>query len=96
MIVNKPEIKEKTAELFEKVGQLGVGVKGGAEIAVQLMRTWLEKNNRKGWGVLKIDFENAYNSLDRSAIEQVLMEEFPELVSWFRYCSGASCLILPR
>ena len=93
LLVNKPEIKEKTAELFEKVGQLGVGVKGGAEIAVQLMRTWLEKKNRKGWGVLKIDFENAYNSLDRSAIEQVLREEFPELVSWFRYCYGVPAVL---
>ena len=37
---------------------------------------------------MKIDFENAYNSLDRGAIEEVLLEEFPELVPWFRYCYG--------
>ena len=96
MFVNKPEIKEKTEEIFEKVGQLGVGVKGGAEIAVQLLRTWIEKKKAKGlngWGVLKIDFENAYNTLDRGAIERVLKEEFPELLNWFRFCYGVPAVL---
>ena len=89
MLVSKAHIRDKAAELFERVGQLGIGVKGGAEIAVQMMRTWLEKQKgKRGSGVLKIDFENAYNSIDRASIQKILKAEFPELLPWFRFCYG--------
>ena len=56
----------------------------------------IEKKKAKGlsgWGVLKIDFENAYNTLDRGAIEKVLKEEFPELLNWFRFCYGVPAVL---
>ena len=36
--------------------------------------------------VLKVDFENAFNSGERGAILKELEEHFPQLVPWFRFC----------
>ena len=59
MLANDGRVKLKAEKIFKEVGQLGVGIKGGAEIVVQAMRTWLKKEGRKGRGVLKLDFENS-------------------------------------
>ena len=45
LLINEDEVKKKAGELFREVRQLGVGVRGGAEIAVQAVRTWLSKKD---------------------------------------------------
>ncbi len=93
LLANDGKIKQKAADLFREVRQLGVGVKGGAEIVVQGMRTWLRRKGKKGWGVLKLDFENAYNTIDRGKVGQMVQKEFPELWNWFEYCYGVEGIL---
>ena len=68
---------------------MGVGVRGGAEATVTAVRRALEKGEGNLWA-LKVDLENAFNSIDREAVLQVVRELFPEAEVWFRYCYGAS------
>ena len=74
----------KADSFFLSMGQVGVGVKGGAEAAVQAVRLALEHASDSV--TLKVDFENAFNAVDRHAILKELEANFPQLVSWFRFC----------
>ena len=74
MLANDGKVREKAEKLFAEVGQFGVAVKGGAEIVVQAVRTWLGKKGKEGMGVLKFDFENAYNTVSREEIANKVAE----------------------
>ena len=67
---------------------MGVGVKGGAEAVVTAVRTALERGTG-GLCVLKVDLENAFNTIDRDAVFSAVQAVFPEMVAWFRFCYGA-------
>ena len=54
MLANDGKVREKAEKLFAEVGQFGVAVKGGAEIVVQAVRTWLGKKGKEGMGGVKI------------------------------------------
>ena len=88
MLAQDDKVKGAAEELFKEIGQLGVGIKGGAEIVVQAMRTWLSKKGSRGRGVLKLDFENAYNMIDRGEIAKQVAQHFPKLLPWFKFCYG--------
>ena len=88
MLAQDDKVKQTAETLFKEIGQLGVGIKGGAEIVVQAMRTWLSRKGRRGRGVLKLDFENAYNMVDRGEIGEQIAEHFPKLLPWFKFCYG--------
>lgn len=88
MLAQDDKVKGAAEELFKEIGQLGVGIKGGAEIVVQAMRTWLSRKGSRGRGVLKLDFENAYNMVDREEIGKQVAKHFPKLLPWFKFCYG--------
>ena len=48
--------------------QLGVGVTRGTEIAVHALRRYIRSNDNMDKVVLKLDFENAFNSMKRDKI----------------------------
>ena len=84
-----PEMKERIQKCFLEVNQLGVGVRGGAEAAVQCVKLRLRLAGKaERMVVLKLDFENAYNSVSREVIFEELQAGFPELVPWFVFCYG--------
>ena len=93
MLANDGKVREKAEKLFAEVGQFGVAVKGGAEIVVQAVRTWLGKKGKAGMGVLKFDFENAYNTVSREEIANKVAEFFPELLPWFKFCYGTPAIL---
>ena len=69
--------------------QLGVACRGGAEHIIHNMRNTVESH----WGeadftVLKVDFENAFNSVDRHPLLQQCKQHFPELFPWVHWCYG--------
>ena len=72
------------AAMREAVGmvQLGVAVSGGAEIAVHCLQAWAEDETNKR-AILGLDFQNAFNSVYRSAVFKELFAQ-PELESLFR------------
>jgi len=63
--------------------QLGFGVPGGVEAAVRAARRYLD-NMQQGQLFLKIDFRNAFNTLCRDAILEVIAKHFPELLPYVR------------
>ena len=72
--------------------QLGFGVHQGAEAAVHAARSFLA-NISSGQAMLKIDFSNAFNTLRRDVMLDVIREELPALFPYIDSCySGQSYL----
>jgi hypothetical protein len=59
--------------------QLGFGVSGGAEAAVRVARLYLE-NSESGKVFIKVDFQNAFNTVRRDSILEAVAKHFPELL----------------
>jgi hypothetical protein len=69
--------------------QVGVACRGGAEQVVHSMRLALEANwARPDFMVLKVDFSNAFNSVDRQVMLEQCHQHFPELLPWVQWCYG--------
>ena len=67
--------------------QLGVGVASGTEAIVHVTRQWLHRFRHDTSRVLvTIDIENAFNSVDRSAILRHIRRVMPSLAPWADYC----------
>ena len=71
--------------------QLGVGVPGGVEVAVHATRAHaLEHPDHV---ILRVDFRNAFNSVDRAAVFEATLEHAPALYHWVASCySGPTTL----
>ena len=67
--------------------QAGVAVKGGAEAAVHTLRAWVGRHaGSHDSVVVKIDFQNAFNTIDRDAVLREAREQFPALARWVTWC----------
>jgi hypothetical protein len=73
-----PQLREILAPL-----QLGVGVKGATEqIGRKLQRILKERPESF---VLQVDLSNAFNTVERTAIQEGLRSSIPELENWFEF-----------
>ena len=70
--------------------QVGVAVPAGAEAAVHMARAWFERcsGSSAKRALLKIDFENAFNTIDRQAVLSSAATSFPTLARWVHWCYG--------
>jgi hypothetical protein len=60
--------------------QLGVGVRGGVEIAVHLVRSVVEAHDGDASSALRaLDFTNAFKEVSRQKILDIVQEKYPEL-----------------
>ncbi len=66
--------------------QVGCGMKRGAEVAAHLFRNLCETDNPKDHVILKLDFKNAFNSLNRETMLNSVFEKRREL---YRYTHAA-------
>jgi hypothetical protein len=67
--------------------QLGVGVRGGAEIAVHLARSVVEAHSGDDSFALRaFDFTNAYNEVSGQKILDIVKEKYPELYLYVKMC----------
>jgi hypothetical protein len=67
--------------------QLGVGVRGGAEIAVHLVRSVVEAHGGDDSFALRtFDFTNAFNEVSRQKILDIVQEKYPELHPYVKIC----------
>ena len=61
--------------------QVGVAVSGGAEAAVHAVRARLDRHsNSQNKVLLKLDFENAFNTISRDQVLSAVRSHFPALV----------------
>ena len=58
------------------------------------LRDTLQKYAESDFGLLKIDFSNAFNQVSRSAFVQATCSEFPGLANWTNWCYGEESTLL--
>ena len=80
-------IRERAATALAPF-QLGVGVPDGSVTAAHADRRFLG-SAPAGSGILKLDFRNAFNVLDRTTMLTRCTEIFPELIAYLAASYGA-------
>ena len=65
--------------------QAGVAVKGGAEAAVHGLRAWVGRHSQDSV-VVRVDFQNAFNTVNRDVVLQQARDQFPTLARWSTWC----------
>ena len=66
---------------------MGVGTSGGAEAIVHTVRQWLGRNASEAQKVLlTVDLQNAFNTVDRSALLHEVRRGLPSCAPWADYC----------
>ncbi len=76
--------------------QVGVGTPGGAEAVIHVVRNWCSRHHADPNRVLlKVDVENAFNSVDRQAILEAVREFSAALVPWadFTYANDSTLIL---
>ena len=67
--------------------QVGVAVTGGAEKVVHTVRAWHRRQQCSSHKVaLKLDFTNAFNTVNHAAVLTAVSEHFPALSRWATWC----------
>ena len=72
----------------------GVGCPGGVEVVAHSLRDALQVHGGSGMALLKIDFRNAFNLIDRDVFVKAACEMFPGLSQWTQWCYGNPSLLL--
>ena len=69
--------------------QLGVGTPAGAETVVHVVRQWFARHHGDDDRVLvKLDMENAFNTVDRQAVLAAVRASVPALTPWADFTYG--------
>jgi len=67
--------------------QIGVSLPLGTEAGIKAARQWCQRNaGHPDKVMLKIDFENAFNCVDRQQILQQCRDKIPSLSPWAEWC----------
>ena len=67
--------------------QVGVATQGGAEASVHAVRKLAQEfGDDPGKIMLKVDFSNAFNMVDRTVMLAQVYEKLPGLYRWVEYC----------
>ena len=79
-------VKEETQSYFPPL-QVGVACPLGIDAAIHVSRQWAIRNaSDRSMGLVKLDFANAFNSVNRERILQRVSSEFPSLARWVQWC----------
>ena len=69
--------------------QVGVGISGGAEAVVHAVSDLVDEHGQDpNLALLKVDFQNAFNTVSRAALLETIQTEFPPLARWAWWCYG--------
>lgn len=75
--------------------QLGVGVTGGGEAMVHILRQWVDRMGDSVDSVLlSLDMENAFNLVERDVFLEECRKELPEVSAFAEWCYGAPTRLL--
>ena len=72
----------------------GVGCPGGVEVVAHSLRNVLEGPFAPNEALVKLDFRNAFNLIDRTAFTRAACEKFPGLSQWTWWCYGTPSILL--
>ena len=72
----------------------GVGCPGGVEVIAHSLRDTLRRHKDSDWGLLKIDFKNAFNLLERGTFVSAVSSRFPAMELWTRWCYESPPLLI--
>ncbi|MCP4985271.1 MAG: hypothetical protein GY928_04125, partial [Colwellia sp.] len=79
--------KPDFAGLLLPAGQVGVGIPSGAEAAVFAVREKVRRDiDPTRMAVLKLDLENAFNSVSRTTMLHCVARHIPDLLPWATFC----------
>ncbi len=85
-------VQDEVSSYFNPI-QLGYGTKGGCEAATHAARTYITNQLTSDKIILKVDFENAFNSIERDEMLHRVKDTIPQLYP-FLYQSYSSQSIL--
>ena len=85
--------KVEISKSFEKQNY-GVGCPGGVEVVAHSLRDTLQKFRNSNVALLKIDFRNAFNLIDRDTFIRAVSARFPSLERWTRWCYDSPPLLV--
>ena len=85
--------KEEISKSF-KGKNYGVGCPGGVEVVAHSLRDVLQKHRKSKFGLLKIDFRNAFNEIKRSHFVKAVDDMFPAMSNWTQWCYGEPTMLL--
>ena len=79
-------IRKEAASILSPL-QLGVGVRGGCEIAIHSLRSVVDKlGSDDRTCLMKIDFKNAFNVISRQTVLNQVHSLFPGILRWSSFC----------
>lgn len=74
--------------------QLGVGIPNGTEAIIHTTQAMVERHGTNGDMVLfKVDYENAFNLVDRSAMLREVRRHCPQIAAWVEYTYATAPLL---
>lgn len=73
--------------------QVGCGTRGGAEAAAHALRAFTAQCTANDV-IVKLDFSNAFNSVRRDVVADLLAKEMPELLPFFKLCYESSSFLV--
>ena len=74
--------------------QVGVACSGGAEQVIHSMRMAVDQNwLDPDFIIMKVDFSNAFNSVNRQSMLEQCHTHFPDLLPWVQWCYGSQPLL---
>lgn len=73
--------------------QVGFGTRNGCEAAAHATRTFIKRNRRSEKVVLKIDFRNAFNEVDRSKFLREVKSNTPSIYPFILQCYSSSTFL---
>lgn len=80
-------VSEQLADYFSP-NQLGFSIKGGCEAAVHSVRTYV-RQNQTAEVLLKLDVRNAFNSVERDILCNMIIDKIPKLYPYLWQCYGS-------
>jgi hypothetical protein len=72
----------------------GVGCPGGVEVVAHSLRDVLKRHGGSDLALLKIDFKNAFNQIDRDAFVKTTCSTLPGLSRWTEWCYSQPSILL--
>jgi hypothetical protein len=87
--------KDEISEHF-KGRNYGVGCPGGVEVVAHSLRDVLREQGESELALLKIDFRNAFNLVDRESFMRSTCARFPALSAWTNWCYSSPSVLLPH